>query len=205
MKKLLRVGPLLFLLAGGLCAANALQPIRQIDFRNFTFPWEGSFPDDGLDVPSEWHWMYGSPQSKLVLVNGRSDINEENLPQDVRGSLPLVTFESVTYGDLSADGAEDAAVNLTYHSGGTANWSYLYIYKLEQGRLKLLSRLESGSRADGGLIAVSIEHGMLVLEFQDAAREDGACCSAGFIRVRYRWRQGRFVEVGPREHGDLKQ
>jgi hypothetical protein len=67
MKKLLRVGPLLFLLAGGLCAANALQTIRQIDFRNFTFPWDGSSPMTALMFPR-------SGIGCMVLLNQSSSL-----------------------------------------------------------------------------------------------------------------------------------
>lgn len=78
------------------------------------------------------------------------------------------------------------------------------MYKLDHGVPRLLGRLESGSRADGGLVKTAIRNRLLVLDFADAERRVGDCCSEGFIRVRYRWRQGHFVETGPRERGDLK-
>jgi hypothetical protein len=110
----------------------------------------------------------------------------------------------VTYGDIDGDGAEEAAVHLNYSTGGTANWDYLYVYKLEHGRPKLMERLESGSRVSGGLVRSAIEKEILILDFADPERSAGDCCSEGYIRVHYRWQDGRFVETGARERGDLE-
>jgi hypothetical protein len=105
---------------------------------------------------------------------------------------------------LDGDGKEEAAAALNYSSGGTANWDYLYIYKIQHNAVDLLARLESGSRADSGLVRVSIENGILVLDFADPERRVADCCSEGFIRVRFRWQQGHFIEVGSREHGNSR-
>jgi hypothetical protein len=58
----------------------------------------------------------------------------------------------------------------------------------------LLARLESGSRADGGLLKVAIEQRTLILDFADTEKRAGDCCSEGYIRVKYRLKDGRFVE-----------
>jgi hypothetical protein len=110
---------------------------------------------------------------------------------------------SVTYGDLDGDQSEVAAVALNYSGGGTANWDYLYVYKLEKGVPRLRGWLESGSRADGGLVGVTIQNGQLILDFADSERRIADCCSEGYIRVRYVWKERRFVETGARERGDL--
>jgi hypothetical protein len=173
--------------------------IRQIDFRNFVYPW-----DEPDGPPSEWHWMSTSSRTHVRLVDGTHRFWEPSDSELEREMAPGLWMTSVTYGDLDGDQEEEAAVALNYSGGGTANWDYLYVYKLEHGVPRLLGRLESGSRADGGLVKTTIENGLLVLDFADAARRVGDCCSEGFIRVRYRWSQGHFVETGPREHGDLK-
>jgi hypothetical protein len=56
----------------------------------------------------------------------------------------------------------------------------------------------------GGLINGYMENGLLVLDFADTQRRIADCCSGAYIRVRYRWTKGQFVEEGPRERGDLK-
>jgi len=113
-------------------------------------------------------------------------------------------LQPVTYGELEGDQNEEAAVDLNYSGGGTANWDYLYVYKLEKGVPRLLGWLESGSRAYGGLVKVTIQNNELLLDFSDSEKRKGECCSEGFIRVRYTWRVGQFVETGAREKGDLK-
>jgi len=173
--------------------------IREIDFRNFVYPWDGAG-----DPLSYWHWISTSSRTRVKLIDGAHRFSELGDSEDDRGRAPRLWMTSVTYGDLDGDQKEEAAVDLNFSSGGTANWDYLYVYKLDHGVPRLLGRLESGSRAYGGLVKTTIQNGVLVLDFADEARRVGDCCSKGFIRVRYRWRQGHFLETGRRELGDQK-
>ena len=178
--------------------ARALTGIWRIDFTNFSFPWGEKMGDS---VPSDWHWIVPPPQTRIRVVDGIHHFY--NHGQDQYERAPRISLHSVTYGDLNGDGEQEAAVQLNYSSGGTANWDFLYIYAFRHGRAKLIGLLESGSRADGGLVHVSIAEGHLILDFADAERRVGDCCSEGYIRVHYHWRNGAFVEEGPREKGDL--
>jgi hypothetical protein len=180
-------------------AASHTSSIRQIDFKNFAYPWDG-----GGGSPDEWHWIGSIPSTKVELSGGVHRFWEEVETGEDRNSAPGLRMESVTYGDLDGDQKEEAAVDLIYSSGGTANWHYLYVYKLDKGELRLLGWLETGSRAYGGLVKVAIQNGQLVLDFADSERRIGDCCSEGYIRVRYAWRDGHFAETGTRERGDLK-
>lgn len=174
--------------------------IRQIDFKNFTYPWDS---EEYGGPTAEWRWIRLSPRTTIAVVNGQHAFTDEGDPRD-SGPLPTIFFESVTYGKLFGDASEAAVARLNYSTGGTANWDYLYVYKLEHGAPKLYGWLQSGSRAHGGLIRVTIENKLLILDFNDASRSKGDCCSEGFIRVKYRWHRGAFVDVGPKERGDLK-
>ncbi len=118
--------------------------------------------------------------------------------------VPSLELLSITYGDLDGDGREEAVVDLLYSTGGTANWHYLYVYAIDHGAPRLLARLESGSRADGGLLRIAIQNRKLSLDFADERKRVADCCSDGFIRVAYGWREHRFVEIGPREYGVLQ-
>ena len=95
-------------------------------------------------------------------------------------------------------------VDLLFRTGGTANWHYLYVYAPSNGPPKLLGILESGSRADGGLVRVAIQPRLLILDFADTRRRMADCCSEGWVRVAYRWQNMHFVEAGSRNYGDLK-
>lgn len=174
--------------------------IRSIDFKNFSFPWDEEMADG---VPSEWRWISPERQSHFRTSNGIHHFYSPGQDQYERERAPLISVDSVTYGDVDGDGKEEAAVHLNYSSGGTANWDFLYLYTVYNGRPKLLALLESGSRADGGLVHVVIAKQRLVLDFADSERRVGDCCSEGYIRVRYRWRNGAFVEEGPHEKGNL--
>jgi len=176
--------------------------IRDIDFKNLAYPFDETFHG----VPGTWHWITRLPQSKITLTQGRKDFLPPGAkePRGPYDSYPYLMFGSVTYGDLNNDGLEEAAVDLAYGTGGTANWHYLYIFTLEHGVPKLLALLESGSRADGGLIRTSIEAGLLVLDFLDQGKRQGDCCSRGYIRVHYRWKRDHFIEQGSRSYGALE-
>jgi hypothetical protein len=173
--------------------------LRQVDYKNLAYPWGG-----GGGPLEDWHWIPSIPTTKVKLSGGVHRFWEEVEIGEDRNMAPGLRLESVTYGDLDGDREEEAAVNLNYSGGGTENWAYLYVYKLDKGMPRLLGWLESGARGDGGLVNVTIHDQELVLDFADSERRVGACCSEGYIRVRYKWRGGQFVEMGARERGDLK-
>lgn len=81
------------------------------------------------------------------------------------------------------DGRDEAAVDLLYSTGGTANWHYLYVYSQAGSAPKLLGVLRS----------VAIERSLLILDFADTRKRIADCCSEGEVRVRYRWTGSRFV------------
>ena len=195
------LSPVLFLLLSFSAVAGATEKpsdIRGIDFKNFSFPWDKkvAFADR-----STWHWIAWRPQTVVHVENGIRFFRETGQSDPHFG--PRISVDTVVYGDLDGDGSEEAAVHLNYGTGGTQNWDYLYVYKLIDGRAKLIGLLVSGERGDGGLVRSAIQNGSLVLDFADPDRRVGDCCSEGYIRARYRWRDGAFVEEGPRERGDL--
>ncbi len=184
-----------------LCASTLFSATRisEIDFKNFDYAWD--VPK--LGAPETWKWMEGTSRSSVHVVGGRHDFAVSESPvRTYRGGYLMVW--SVTYGDLNDDGRDEAAVDLLFSTGGTLNWHYLYVFTLENGSPTLLGALQSGSRADGGLINVEIIQGRLVLDFEDAERQVAGCCSAGMIRVRYRLQGDHFVEVGERERDSLR-
>ena len=186
-----RIGLLQVILASALPGENA---ITKVDFKNFVYLWDVS----RVAVPSVWEWLSGKPASNLRVAEGRHDFD---ISERLAG--PYLMVHSVMYGDLDNDGRPEATVNLLYGTGGTANWHYLYVFKLVNGLPTLLARLRSGSRADGGLLKVQIAENSLILDFANSNRATADCCSDGFVRVTYRWQSGRFVEVGTRIFGDL--
>jgi hypothetical protein len=176
-------------------AAPGGESIRQVDFKNFVFPWGN--PGSPLET---WHWLHHAAAEKVRLSRGKHEFLTEAAPDP---DSALLRFVSIAYGDLAGDDSDEAAVHLNYTTGGTANWSYLYIFELKNGAPHLMAWLESGSRADGGLVRVKIGDRQLVLDFSDGKKRIADCCSTGYIRVHYVWKDGRFVEI-EREHGKLQ-
>jgi hypothetical protein len=181
--------------------------IRQIDFKNFTYAWDKSM-ETGPAVEytqaasSPYVWLNPLPRQHIRAIKSMHHFYAPGEDPHDRWHDPLVSVDAVTYGDLDSDGIEVAAVHLNYSTGGTYNWDFLYIYTLAGGHTKLLALLGSGSRGDGGLGRVVISDGILVLDFSDPDRRKGDCCSDGYVRVRFRWQNGHFVEEGRRERGD---
>ena len=180
--------------------AQTVTSIRDIDFENFTYVW-----NDASDaaVPTDWKWLSTAPVEHFRALHGMHHFYLPSQDSYERQHSPLVSVDSVTYGDLDGDGIEEAVVALNYSTGGTANWDYLYVYKLRRGQAKLLARMRTGSRADGGLVKAFVQGNFLVVYFADSEKRIGDCCSEGFVRVAYRWQQGAFVEEGQRQHGKI--
>ena len=190
-----RVGWLVMILAAPLLGGTG---VHNVDFRNFQY--QRNTPT--LGVPTGWRWLGLTPSSTVRVVDGRHDFSSSDALAG-RYARGYLIVHKVTYGDLDGDGLDEAAVDLLFSTGGTANWRYLYVFTMKNGAPTLLGILRSGSRADGGLVNVAIEKKTLVLDFADSGRRVADCCSEGYVRVRYHRDAGRFIETGIRQSGDL--
>jgi len=163
------------------------QNVRQVDFKNFTYPLSGNLLGhdslEWLDTPSH----PATKKRTIHLIDG------SELSDDHEG----FTFQSVNYADLRGDGHEEAIVVLKYHSGGTQTTNFVYIYAFSEQAPKLLAYCHTGSRSDAGLNEVYAEKGLLVFELLDRSRASGDCCSSGVVISRYKWQDGVFKLAGP--------
>ena len=82
--------------------------IREVDFNNFSYPWDG---EPYRAVSERWSWISPFPQSKVTLTQGRKDLSP---PDQNELGCPYLMFRSVTHGDLDGDGRDEAAVDLLY-------------------------------------------------------------------------------------------
>jgi hypothetical protein len=180
---------LLILICCAVAFGAAPQSIRDVDWKNFSYP---LLETDG--VPGEVRWMVPDAKELVSLISGKYVV-PDNCSDDPR-FCPLVTFDSVNYGALNGIKLPVAAVALTYHSGGTAHWQYVYVLALESNKPRLLAWLRTGSRAYQGLREVSITGGDLTLVVNDPDKRQGDCCSAGTITTRYRWVGSSFSAIG---------
>lgn len=168
-----------------------------VDFRNFTYP----FPSpEFLPVPDRLAWMNPGVKSTVTLVNGRHDFDKSNPSQG-----PSLILDRVHYGYLTSSKHLDAVVVLGYHTGGTAYWYYVYAFSLGSSPPKLVGWLRAGSRADSGLYWIQVSNRSLTLDLFDPQRRVADCCSEGFVRTTYDYKDGRFVESGPQTFGNVEE
>jgi len=190
----LSIGLLLFSL---LSFAAPQTTIRQVDFKNFTYPWRG---------PSGWphqlEWLDTAGQEHVRLVEGRWRLHTE----DEESSTPFsgLTLEEVRFDDVTGEGLTDAIVVLRLNTCGTQYSHYVYIYAFAAGKPKLLAWFHSGDRSASGLYRVYGQGGKLVIELFDPEKREGDCCSSGFVRTLYDWHNGKFRLVGAPEFGTPK-
>ena len=139
-------------------------------------------------------------KATVTLVNGRHDF-DTNGP-----SLgPRITLEEVKYGNLTMSKQLDAMVVLNYHTGGSAYWYYVYAFSFASGSPKLLGWFQTGSRAYSGLYRFKILGGKFSLDLLDPEKQEGDCCSSGFVRTTFQWNNGKFTQAGPPEFGQVEE
>ena len=175
-------------------ASKSRSSIRQIDFKNFTYP---KLPTGKCSM------------DEIRLINGTY-----NAPESIAGKIPSVDCWSValgaiTHGDVTGDDEEEAIIELYAERGGTEASEDVYIYTLKGGNPVLLWKFETGDRADGGPRRIAAEDGELVVELFGVGTaigkklwgtEDvGACCPKHFTRTKYKWNGTQFQQDGSPE------
>lgn len=175
-----------------------VRSIRDIDFRNFTYPKLSSGKCSRL--------------SRIRLRDGKYGSIKNFSPRVVpRAGCWQVSVAPVIYGDVTGDGHEEAIVILYAEMGGTESSEDIFIYSLRHERPVLLWKFWTGDRADGGLVNLYAQDGKLVVElagknkfigsdyFADDGTSNGACCPTVITRSKYQWVRGAFRRRGPLE------
>jgi hypothetical protein len=181
--------------------AAAETNIRQVDFKNFTYPLSGTLLGHDrlqwLDVPAAAH----SNRKPIHLVNGDNLTKSSSFVMDGHEYTQWegFTLQSVEFADVMGDGQEEAIVVLHYRTGGTQQTDYVYIYTIAAGKPKLLAYFHTGDRAYSGLCKVSGLDGKLVVELFDPEKRSGDCCSSGIVRTSYKWHNRHFEVFGKSE------
>jgi hypothetical protein len=200
MKSRRRINSTVMLL---LCFILALTPvaqpsrarsIREIDFKNFTYP---KLPTGKCSMP------------RVQLRDGKygsvGNFSPRVIPRD---GCWAVGMGPVQYGDVTGDGQEEAIVVLYAEVGGTESSNDVFIYSIKNGRPVLLWKFWTGDRADGGLVKLFAENGKLVVDlagknkfigsdyFADDGTSNGDCCPTVITRSKYQWVRGAFRRRG---------
>jgi len=163
--------------------------IREIDFRNFTYEW---FPD----------WCDTSATAKRITLR-RGLMNIRCGKDQDPAELSLTDMQ---YGELTADGSEEAVITLRIIMAGTARPHLILVYTLSDGQPKRLWIYETGDRAREGLHTVSVESGQLVIELykpvavpDDSRQMVELASSDRYTRNYYAWNGREFFKTKTEE------
>jgi hypothetical protein len=173
----------LFLLTFGL-TASAQSSIRQIDFNNFTYK----------------PYCAGEDTRDVTVKN--SEYTEEKTSGDYTERFYFKAF-AVSYGDLNGDAKEEAFVLTLCSLGSESYFSEGFVYTLKGDKPVLLTRIQGGDRAQGGLRAAKVEKGLFSLERYAVDESNNACCPEFVVTTNYKWNGREFVEVGVPQRRDL--
>lgn len=167
------------------------QPIREVDFLNFSYP------------NKAFHYR-GFPKT-ISLVDGEFQFRKPEEKLLWRASL---SPSHISYADLTRDGEPEAILEIFSQSGASGGEYFFYIYTMKRGQPKLLWFFEtyaSGSDV-GGHRNLYAGNGELVLELNGANKIIGnrseVISYAGDTnydecsRVRFRWNGESFRQKG---------
>jgi hypothetical protein len=154
----------------------------------------------------------------------RIDFRNMDYPETICANMPTESFRlrrglfgttdfgmklrSISFGDVSGDGNDEAIVAFDQLSDGSGSWNSVYVFALEQKQPKVIYVFETGDRAQGGLRTAFAEGGEFVLELWGPGNTlertfgsdgTGLCCPWTFTRTRYQWLKQIFQQVGSPE------
>ena len=171
-----------------LCAwggtAHGQSDIRKVDFKNFTYL---------------AHCVSETPQ-KVTVKDG--EFSEEKQEDGYVDRFHFSVFD-IAYGDLNADGRDEAVVLTICNTGGTGNFSEGFVFAMKTGKPSLAARIPGGDRAYGGLRSTRVENGLLVVESNDAGPEGGSCCPQVIVTTKYKLAGGRIVKAVKETRRDI--
>jgi hypothetical protein len=177
-------------------AARAQQSrIRDVDFRNFSYPFK----------PSPERDVFGKLGEVVKVHDGIA--YADKFGQNV--DFLYFKVAEVLYGDLNGDGQEDAAVVVIYGSNsGTLYLTDIYVYGMRGGEPVLLSDLKE-DQVDKDYRNYYHDDGQQIFEAVEGGREikagiltvrhladGGHCCPQQAVTLQYRLEGDRLTLVG---------
>ncbi|HEV2880433.1 MAG TPA: hypothetical protein VGX24_03935 [Pyrinomonadaceae bacterium] len=156
--------------------------IQEVDFRNFSYPFEDE--------------VFGKPLGRIIKVRG-GKYDEPHVSTNVQ--YRYFRIAEVLYGDVTGDGQAEAAVVAIFGSAsGTFYKTDIYVYTLRGRRAKLLAVLkEDQVKADyrkyfsgeGQQIFEATEGGRKIRDGRLIVRhmaDGGHCCPEKIVTLTYR-------------------
>jgi len=166
--------------------ADMDKAIRKVDFKNFTYE----------------PFCAGEDATKVTVKNGEYSKETKEKDSDFVDHFYFNVFD-ISYGDVDGDNSEDAIVLSVCNTGGTGNFSEGFVFTMKGGKASLLTRIEGGDRAYGGLRSAKVENGLVVVEANDVGEAGGACCPEFVVTTKYKWDGKALKKAGAESRKEL--
>ena len=102
-------------------------------------------------------------------------------------------FEPIAYGDLNADGSEDAVVILETRNGGNGHFRELGAVLNQGGNAYNVSTAYLGDRV--AVEAFQVQAGVISLDLRVHGPNDGLCCPSRSVRWRFRLENNLLIQL----------
>ena len=178
--------------------------IRDVDFDNFTYQSScGEMEPQSLTVTK------GILFEEKITTPPVQENNAENTKENVMVPPAKIVerkyfkpYEKI-YGDLNGDAINEAIILTTCSKGGVESYTEGFIYGMKDGNAELLTKIEGGDRALGGLRSVKIENGVIVVERSRPGFTNNACCAEFAETMRYNFTNGGLTALGEKTSVEL--
>ncbi|MBN1312839.1 MAG: hypothetical protein JXB30_15605 [Anaerolineae bacterium] len=129
----------------------------------------------------------------ITLTNG-SYVNEAFDPAGTGSSIHDTHMGSVAFGDMNADGTEDAVVSLRTNTGGTGTFVELALVLNTGGQPQHVTSATVGDRVP--VRGLFIADGILTADLTIHDADDGLCCPSLEVTWQFEYQGGELVKIG---------
>lgn len=146
-----------------------------------------------LSLDSLQNAIYHSPDwGDYQLTDGTFYRPPPN-PEEASSAYTTVMLDTVLYGDLNADGFEDAIIFLNTQNGGTGHFIEMAAVLNLDGTPSNVSTLYLGDRVI--IKTGALQDGLLTLNLITQGPNDPMCCPSQEATWNYRLENGQLVQV----------
>jgi hypothetical protein len=128
-------------------------------------------------------------ESGVVQLAG--GMHREPIVEGSASELVVMLTNQAAFGDVTADGHEDAVVVLVSQPGGSGSFYDLAVVDKQEEALTNLARIQLGDRIQ--IKSLLIENGEIVVDMVTQSPEDAMCCPTQYLSNRYILESGELV------------
>ncbi len=135
--------------------------------------------------------QYYSPLWGTFVLTGGIYYRTPTEPNALPELYSTKLFGPVAYGDLNADGIEDAVVILQTHNGGNGDTKELAVLLNQNGQPYNVSTVDIGSMA--AVEALQIQAGEIILTERTLGPNDPLCCPSQLTTLQFHLQNGQLI------------